>query len=472
MKKLKTCTLALLAALPLFSCGESKETESALDQEEIATLKEFQKGFTISGTLSSVKKYFNDEGYNVPADDKEDLKNDYSFKLVYENSDNYTGVDRRYYRLKDGKERYISGENVYNNNGYVGINYIDYSNKLQTDGYSSSDDFNEEPYASSGFVNPFLLLKKEDFKKDDNYIYLSNTKTNILYGNIFAGISKYVNLHIPLERGRFSKDWSTLTVDSLDFKALEATSGTSYYTETHYSLEFNFAEIGEASAKNAIKPEPTKQENAPLATALKNMAGKKMAITRHSITYDGEEKIEDEETVTTYNDGSNIYMQVYYYNLFPEGPDAPTASDVYLKTGTDGLLDAYVYSEKNEDGSYQFARDNGTYGTLEDYDYSTFQPYLSINSNIFNKNEDGSFSPTDDNLPYIGGDCFVPPLNTTTEIANGFVTSMKIYLSSDQKYIDEIIFEFDEAIYTGYTGKIIINYSQIGTCSVPFNIVL
>ncbi len=475
MKK-KTLLLALPFIALISSCGEKKDSSEGdpLDQNDITILEKFQKGFRLEGTLSSLKTYYSDNGYDVPLDTKEQVKNNYSYTLIYQNSDSYTGLDRRYYRVtSEGNKKYLSGENAYDNDGYVGLNYLNYNNVVKTDGYSSTDGYNEDTYSSSGLINPFLALKKGDFHKKDGKIYLDNTKNNLLYNLVFSGLAKYVNLGIPLEDGVFSSDFTSYTSSSIDFKGTAYENYTTYYVKTKYTINFTFSEIGEANAKDALKKEETKSENDPLGKALKNMVGKSITIDRHSITYEGSEKIESEESVKTFNDGTNIYMQVYDHALTPNGPTTPSASDLYLKAESNKKLGTYVLSGENEDGTYSFKKDSSTnYSSLNGlYTYSNFQPVFSISQDIFNKNEDGSYSPTEDNLPYIGGDCFVPAISSTTEISNGYITSMKIYLSNDSSYIDHIQFLFEEDIYTGYTGEIIVTYSNVGNTSLPFSIV-
>ncbi len=478
MKK-KILLLALPFVALISSCGEGKsssfssEETSGLDQNDISVLTKFKKGFKLEGTLSSVMTYYSDKGYDVPLEGKDQSKTGYSFTLVYQNSDKYTGIDRRYYRVKDdGSKQYLNGENAYDNNGYVGLNYLDYSNVINTDGYSATDGYNEDPYFSSGLINPFLTLKNSDFHKEDGKIILDSTKNNLLYNLVFSGLAKYVKLGIPLKEGVFSSDFSSYSSESIDYEGTTFEDYTTYYVKTKYTINFSFSQIGEADAKNTLQKEPTKTENDPLGKALKSMAGKSITIDRHSITYEGESKIESEESVRTYNDGTDIYMQVYDYALTPDAPTEPTSSDLYLKANSKKYLNAYTLSGKNEDGTYTFNYNSSSYASIDGYyRYSQFQPYFNINQNIFNKNEDGSYSPTEDNLPYIGADCFVPAISSTTEIANGYITSMKIYLSSDNSYIDHIQFLFEEDIYTGYTGEIIVTYSNVGNTKLPFSIV-
>ena len=477
-RNIKFCILGLFAALPLAACNEntpvtsSTSSEESLNTEDLETISSLKKGFYVEGRVSTTIKYYSDSSYNVPAT-KETTNKDYVFRTYYQNSDTYTGIDRRYFKILNGEERYVAGENAYDNNGKVGLNYVDYSNQLQTDGYSSNDGYNEDAYGSSGLINPFLLTKASDYSRVDDKVYLSITKTNVLYNYFLSGLSKFLNMDVSFARAEFTDNFSKATMTSYTHKGTAYEDYTNYYSLTDYSITLTFSEIGTANAKDALQAEPIKDANNDLGNALKNMIDQTITISRHSITYDGDTKIESEETVTTYNDGKNIYMQVYDYALYPDGPTEATASDVYLVQNSSMTLSTYTLSKKNDDGTYNFAYDASNYSTLNGYYYyGEFQPDFTMSQNIFNKNEDGSYSPTNDNLPYIGAECFVPALNVTEEISGGYCSSMKIYLTEDKQYIDHINFVFDEDIYTGYTGEIIITYSNVGKTVAPFDITL
>ncbi len=473
-RKIKTCALCLFAILPLASCGNddviASSSQESITTAELETISNLRKGFLVEGKVKTTVKYYSDSSYNVPAE-KATTEKDYTFKTYYQNSDNYTGVDRRYYKILNNEERYLSGENAYDNNGKVALNYVDYNNNLKSDGYSSNDGYNEDPYGSSGLINPFLLMKDGDFSKKDGKIYLSITKTNVLYNYLLSGLSKFLDMDVSFASAEFSTDFATANMTSYTHKGTAYEDYTNYYSLTDYSIALSISEIGTANAKDALQAEPVKDANNDLGNALRNMEGQSITIERHSITYDGDTKIDSEETVRTYNDGRNIYMQVYDYVLYPNAPTEATASDVYLAPSSNMTLTPYALSKKNEDGTYNFSYAGGSYSSLDGYYYyGEFQPDFTMSQNIFNKNDDGSYSPTEDNLPYIGGECFVPALNTTEEIGNGICSSMKIYLTEDKEYIDHIVFVFDEDIYTGYTGEIIVTYSNVGNTSIPFTI--
>lgn len=456
----------LIPTLLLVGCKSGENDSSKYD----SILTSFQSGFKIKGTLNTTKKYYEDSDYKIPLDSKEQVKETYFIESIYQNNNGYVGVDRRYYKESNGTKKYLSGENAYNNKGYVALNYVDYDNVLQTDGYSMDDDYNELSYSASGLINPFLLINSTDISNDK---LLNNYKANLFYSYIFAGISDKINTKLSIKKAEFSKDFDKLSVVFNEYKSTEYDNYDTFYITLNYDITFTFEDIGVANSKDAIQIEKNKVENEPLQKALNNMVNKNITISRKIVSYDKDAKVDAEETVITYNDGKDIYMQVFDSNLANnEVPTTPSKSDLYLKANNKKFLNTYTYTKDGENNDYIFNLDTGNYASINGYYYySTFQPDFRINANIFNKNEDGSFSPTNDNLPYIGSDCFVPPLNTTIEISNGYITDMKIYVNeeTDVSYISTILMEFDSNVYH---GEITIDYRNVGKTTLPFNITI
>lgn len=294
-RNIKLCILGLCSILPLAGCDQSTpsssesstETIEALSENDIATIASLKKGFLARGNIDTEITYYSDSSYNIPASNKEKAEKKYILETHYQNSDKYTGVDRRYYKIHNGEERYVNGENAYDNNGKVGLNYVDYYNELQTDGYSSSDGYNEDSYGSSNLVNPFTLFKTSDFSKKNGKVYLNVTKTNILYTYLFAGLSKFLNMNVSFKEAEFSDDFSKVTLTSYTHKGTAYEDYTNYYSLTNYSASLTLSEIGTANAKDALQAEPIKDANNDLGNALNNMASKSsITISRHSITYD------------------------------------------------------------------------------------------------------------------------------------------------------------------------------------------
>ena len=93
-----------------------------------------------------------------------------------------------------------------------------------------------------------------------------------------------------------------------------------------------------------------------------------------------------------------------------------------------------------------------------------------LDANIFTLNEDGSYSPNDDNLPYIVRDVFMSTFDTFTPIDSGYVTEVKIYVNEDETCIDRIDVNYED--HVGYSGLFEITFTDLGASKTPFDIVL
>ena len=114
MKKLLICVLTCFS---LVGCNNSTKSSSLTNGIEL-----LKKGFTIQGTFTSDKEYYQNSGYDIPTGDSEQFS--YYVDATYQNDKDYIGVDRRYYKVdENGNKSYSHGENAYSNNGYLYYNY-------------------------------------------------------------------------------------------------------------------------------------------------------------------------------------------------------------------------------------------------------------------------------------------------------------------------------------------------------------
>ena len=172
------------------SSTTSKDTSSQNSDVELIndTIDNLRNGFTLEGTLTITKNYFADSYFQVPDNLLSSDEVVYSVTINYENSESYTGLDRRYYEVIEDEANntttkvYYYGENVYNLDGYAGLNYLDYNNQLVT-GYAVDENNELVPYGTNGLLNPFTLIQREDFVKSDEGFTLSNF--NIIHTIIF-----------------------------------------------------------------------------------------------------------------------------------------------------------------------------------------------------------------------------------------------------------------------------------------------
>ena len=181
---------------------------------------------------------------------------------------------------------------------------------------------------------------------------------------------------------------------------------------------------------------------------------------------------ENEETIDLYYSGKDkaIYMAPYDLNEGPR-PTEPTPADALLvdsKEESNELLDAYMFSPLASDAGKSAWQHTGLLSALDDkFAYENFLlPLEGISHNVFDKNEDGSFSPIIENLKYMADDCFVPMLCTTNEIAGDMVTDFKLYLTQDQQYIDRI--ELKTKL-NDMKADIVITYDMFNACEIPFD---
>lgn len=469
MKKLLICVLTCFS---LVGCNNSTKSSSLTNGIEL-----LKKGFTIQGTFTSDKEYYQNSGYDIPTGDSEQFS--YYIDATYQNDKDYIGVDRRYYKVdENGNKSYSHGENAYSNNGYLYYNYLDYDNVVKNDACSYVDYYNVAPYASSGYTNPFTLMDATDFEETgDNKYAINNLKGTIFYNYLFGTLENNTPyIQVDTTSFVFNDNDKLTTIDFVTkpFYSSE-TYGDEYqviYTKTVFTAKLTVSNVGNANAKDLMKAEEEKPENDVLGTALNNLKNaQSLTIDRHLIPYVDGESQPQEECVTLYYDGSHIYNQVWEYNTENgEIPQKASASDTYLEADKTGLMEVYTL---NDDGE-TFSKDSlkGNYFTSINrlYSYGEFLPgvfSIAVNKNVFDLKEENVFIPTQDNIPYVAVDLFVPFLSSVTYIVNGYTTSVEIFLTEDQQNIDRI--EVGYSFYA-YSGKVIYSFYDLNNTSIPFTI--
>ena len=469
MKKLLICVLTCFS---LVGCNNSTKSSSLTNGIEL-----LKKGFTIQGTFTSDKEYYQNSGYDIPTGDSEQFS--YYIDATYQNDKDYIGVDRRYYKVdENGNKSYSHGENAYSNNGYLYYNYLDYDNVVKNDACSYVDYYNVAPYASSGYTNPFTLMDATDFEETgDNKYAINNLKGTIFYNYLFGTLENntpYIQVDTTSFVFNDNDELTTIDFVTKPFYSSE-TYGDEYqviYTKTVFTAKLTVSNVGNANAKDLMKAEEEKPENDVLGTALNNLKNaQSLTIDRHLIPYVDGEIQPQEECVTLYYDGSHIYNQVWEYNTENgEIPQKASASDTYLEADKTGLMEVYTL---NDDGE-TFSKDSlkGNYFTSINrlYSYGEFLPgvfSIAVNKNVFDLKEENVFIPTQDNIPYVAVDLFVPFLSSVTYIVNGYTTSVEIFLTEDQQNIDRI--EVGYSFYA-YSGKVIYSFYDLNNTSIPFTI--
>ncbi len=477
--------LTTLGGLSLLaSCGGGASSSSISEAPSLnPTLQALRQGFRVEGTIEINESYYSDRNYQVPDLALSDTTTRYRYELNFEDSANFTGVDRRYYQvfdLGDGEtqEAYYYGENSYNNNGYASLIYLDYNNELVND-YAVDSNGELIPYANNGLLNPFKLLQRGDFHEIEGGFMLDNAKTSVFLDGFFSLLDGYQD-NIVYETKTFAFGDSTL--ESATFISYNIDDGYSStvpsdddplhqtYIRRNYQIDMEFSEVGSATSHDLIAVEPEKEENAPLKAALENMVAQEEVTVQRRITpyIDGEYVGEDNYLNIYYmGEEEGIYSQNYVLAPDEEVPTAPSASDFILKPAiAGGRLRVYQL----DDTTGNFILNSSNFTSLDNVYYYADQQYdLSyLDANIFNINEDGSYSPTVDNLPYITRDIFMSYLDTFTPVDNGYVNSVRIYVNEEATCIDHIDIQY--ADHLGYSGEMVISYSDLGDSHPSFAI--
>lgn len=469
------------------SSTTSKDTSSQNSDVELIndTIDNLRNGFTLEGTLTITKNYFADSYFQVPDNLLSSDEVVYSVTINYENSESYTGLDRRYYEVIEDEANntttkvYYYGENVYNLDGYAGLNYLDYNNQLVT-GYAVDENNELVPYGTNGLLNPFTLIQREDFVKSDEGFTLSNLKTSILFTQLFAIVEDYQQ-NIVFETSTFNFHDGTLDKATIVSQNIDSNHTSTVPTEDdpyhqtyiryNYEVDLTFSNIGTAISQDLIAVEPYKEENNPLRNALANMVEKQeVTVTRKIEPYINGVYSGEDNYLTSYYMGEDegIYSQSYTLSEGQSAPTSPSLSDYILKKAIpNGNLRVYQL----DDITNTFYLNPSNYSNIDNiYAYSDLKYDLSIlSADIFNINEDGSYSPTEDNLPYITRDIFMSYLDTFNQVDQGYVNDVRIYVNDDETCIDHIDIKYADS--NGYSGLMVISYSDLGDSKPSFDIV-
>lgn len=490
MKRRLINTLALFGlSFTLASCTTTTtdipQGDENLDPITInPVIEKLRNGFKMTGTFSIDESYFTDNTFQVPDTTLTPTSTEYYFEINFENSDTYEGVDRRYYTVtKDSSgtesRAYYLGENSFNDGGYAKLRYLDYDNSVVT-AFAYDQNMALMPYATNGLLNPFNYIQRNDFYQTKDGFVLSNAKTSVLVSALCSQLDGYQQ-NISFETRLFDFTADNLTTAKFVSRNYDSRLASTIPNETdfmhqtfvryNYTLDLNFSDLGEGKAQSLITPEPEKPENVPLQTALDNMAAaQNYTFVRQITPYIDEEYVGYDSCLGIYMMGrdNGVYSQAF--NLYPDGeyPTEPTASDYILKYRNSSAQRMSVYQINSATGKFvQNAVGYGSINNLFTYE-DLLLPLDIVNANIFNMNEDGSYSPTPDNIPYIVREIFMSKVDSFTPVDYGSVNDVKIYVTEDGKSLDKVVATY--ADHVGYHGTFTVHFSDVGNSKPSFAI--
>ena len=488
MKKRLINTLALFGiGFMLASCAQPEipQEQEGVDPISInPVIEKLRNGFKLTGNFTVAESYFTDNTYQVPDTTLTPTSTQYYFEINFENSEEYEGVDRRYYTVsKDSSgtesRTYYFGENSFNDGGYAKLRYLAYDNSVVTD-FAYDQNGGLIPYATNGLLNPFDCIQRNDFIQTKDGFVLSNTKTSVLVSTLCSQLDGYQqNISFDTRLFDFTEDNLTkATFVSSNYDSRMASTIPNEddfihqtFVRYNYTLDLNFSELGEGKAESLIAPEPEKEENIPLQNAIDNMvAAQNYTFIRRINPYIDEEYVGYDSCLGIYMMGreNGVYSQAF--NVYPDGgyPTEPSTSDYILKYRNSSARTMSVYQVSASTGLFS-QNASGYSGINNKFTYEDLLlPLDGVNANVFNKNGDGSFSPTADNIPYIVRELFMSQVDSFTPIDYGNVNDVKIYVTEDGKALNRVVATY--ADHVGYHGTYTVEFSNVGNSKPSFEI--
>ena len=490
MRKKLTKSIALFG-LPFMLAGCSNPVDDPTDNPEVVdpisispVIEKLRNGFKLTGTFKIDENYFTDKTFQVPDTTVSPSSSEYYFVINFENSETYEGVDRRYYTITDAGgervQRYYFGENSFNKDGYAALNYLDYSNEVVTD-YAYDENGGFIPYATNGLLNPFKYLQRNDFIQTKDGFVLSTAKTNVLVTSLCSQLDGYqANIDFDTRLFDFTEDNLTKATfvssnyDSREYHTVPNAEDKYHqaFVRTNYSLDLEFSELGAGKAKELIAPMPEKEENIPLQKALDNMvAAQNYTLTRRVTPYINGAYVGYDSCLSIYHMGkeNGVYSQSYNLEEGQALPAEPTASDYILRYRNSSSQVMSIYQVNASTG--EFSLNGAGYGSINNvFAYEDLLlPLEGVDADTFIYNEeDGSYSPTDDNLPYITRELFMSTVDSFTPVDYGYVTSFKLYLNEAKDAIDHIDTTYED--HVGYSGTFNITISDVGNSKPAFEL--
>lgn len=459
-KKILCAVLSAAAIIPLASCGNN---------ELNSIVKDLCKGFVVEGTISQTAYWLTaSEGERTG----ESSENVYTISYNYQNSD-IVGVSQKVTYVSSGSEvTKLDDTFIKGNDGCAYFYELGYKNKLEA--VAAVDSLGNSINYSYYFDNPFTHISASDFTKKSGNIYeLDKSKAFWLSYMLFGQIDNV--FYETCEKAEFTIENGTLKSAKIEPVVIQdyATVGQqNQYYELETEVRIRFSDVG--SAKIAV-PElrKTKSYHAPLKTAFENIKNNYTL----KVKWDSNDYGTDTTTIvhTFYFADSDIYWQVRSSTQDDlTAPDEPSQiNDMILRVDeTTRTVTPWGYDDVNEKWTAEAAISNGfsqVIGASVDY----FRPVISdVAPEVFDYNEDTKvYSATSELLPYIASECFVPPISSTTEL-NGYTSQFDITLDENNNLKTiYVVYSYNNG-WDVYAGNYTLEFSNIGTTTLPFGITL
>lgn len=461
MKNKILCALLSAAAIiPLTSCG-SNELNSIV--------KSLCKGFAVEGTISQTAYWLTTSDGERTGESSENV---YTISYNYQNSD-IVGVSQKVTYVSNGSEvTKLDDTFIKGNDGCAYFYELGYKNKLEA--VAAVDSLGNSINYSYYFDNPFTHISASDFTKKSGNIYeLDKSKAFWLSYMLFGQIDNV--FYETCEKAEFTIENGTLKSAKIEPVVIQdyATVGQqNQYYELETSVRIRFSDVG--SAKIAV-PElrKTKSYHAPLKTAFENIRNNYTL----KVKWDSNDYGTDTTTVlhNYYFADNDIFWQVRSSSYEQEGSidEININNDLILRVDeTTKTVTPWGYDDVLENWSANAAITNGfsqLIGASVDY----FRPIISdVAAEVFDYDEKTKvYHATNLLLPHIAAECFVPPMCSTTEL-NGYTTQFDITLDDNNNLKTIYIAYSYNNGWDVYAGNYTLEFSNIGTTTLPFGITL
>ncbi len=462
MKNKILCALLSAAAIiPLASCGNNKVS---------TILDDLCKGFSVEGTISQTAYWLTgSEGERTG----EKNENVYTISYDYQNTD-IVGVSQNVsYNSNGSVVTMLDDTFIKGNDGCAYFYELGYKNKLEA--VAAVDSLGNSINYSYYFDNPFTHINASDFTHKSGSTYeLDKTKAFWLSYMLFNQIDNV--FYETCKKAEFTIEDGTLKSAKIEPVVIQdyATVGQqNQYYELETVVRIKFSNVG--SAKIQV-PElrKTKSYHAPLKTAFENLKNNYTL----KVTWNSNDYGTDTTTIihTFYFADSDIYWKVRSSTQddLTAPDDGPNKiNDMILRVDeTTKTVTPWGYDDVYEKWTAAAAITNGfsqVIGASVDY----FRPVISdVAAEVFDYNETTKiYSATNELLPHLASECFVPPIASTTEL-NGYTNQFDLTLDSDNNLKEiKIVYSYNNG-WDVYEGNYILEFSNIGTTTLPYGITL